>query len=231
MLVTVTLANHNGLTHDEVMNSYAFTGPGTFGSDYPTRRDAVVALYNAIGHDLAASVDHSAVTFRTYDILGHLDGTPHGSPIDVLVTNITASAANTPLPSGVALCVSLHGVGYATAAVEGPAEQIPTQDFAQDQGAPATHLGNTRPKKRHEGRVYLGPFDATMSAGMPFEATPDPAKVAAWRAAVAALIGFGFCVWSRRDGTLYPVVECATRGVWSYQRLRQPRPTAVLHTP
>lgn len=230
MLWTVTLTPTSGIAHDESVSAYAFQGATTVGAMLGPVSTALATCYNALGTYIAGSMSHTVVTYRGYDITGHEDGSPHGSPVDVLTGAITASAGNPTMGQGLAVCVSLRSSGYALAPVSGPSGAIPTDDFAQDEGAPATHPGLTRPKKRTEGRVFIGPLDrgvdsATTAGG------PGAAPMTAMRAAIFAMAATGLCVWSRRDGTLRPVVECATKGLYSYQRLRNPRPTAYTLTP
>jgi hypothetical protein len=79
-----------------------------------------------------------------YDISAHLDGSAHGSPI--LTTQWTLGGAPlsaTDLPSEAAVVATIHDVFW---------------------GASAVEAGTTRPKSRHAGRLYIGPFCTTAVA-------------------------------------------------------------------
>jgi hypothetical protein len=230
LLATVTLAPTSGIAHDEAVNTFAFGGTGTWGDLQPGVEAALHTCYNALGTYIAGSMSHTVVTFRYYDITGHENGSPHGSPIVVETTGITASAGNPSMAPGVAVCVSLRSSPSSTRAVAGPVVDTPTPESAQDMGAPATHPAPSRPRARTEGRVFIGPLDQGVdNASIP--GGPKVAALSGMRAAIAGMITAGLCIWSRRDASLYSVLECGTQGLYSYQRLRNPRPTARLWTP
>ena len=230
VLLSVKMPALTGIVHDETMNTYAFSVASADATGVAAAQAAIQVFLNAIGGFLSAGHDHTNVQYAWYDLTGHLDGSPHGSPFFTTSGTITAATVANSVPNGVAVCLSLRSAATATASAEGPAGAIPTPDAAQDMGAPATHPGNIRPKKRTEGRIFLGPLCATAQS-VAAVTEPDPTFLGTCRTGIITLSASGLSVWSRRDVLLRPVTQCATSGRWSYQRLREPRATAYAHTP
>lgn len=98
---------------------------------------------------MSRSVDFGTphCTLVAYDITGHLDGTPHGSPVASLNwTLATPATTANPFPEGVAACLSFRG------------------DYGTDVEFGGTPPGASRPRSRDRNRVYLGPLNSTCAA-------------------------------------------------------------------
>lgn len=170
-----------------------------------------------------------AVQIEYYDVTNHLDGSSAGNPITISTDTLGASTAAGDLPLGVALPIGIRAA-YGTDIEHGVLAQIPTGDRAQDEGAPATHSGTTRPRARDRGRFYLGPLDLSCLEGTP----GDGAK---WKAAfvtdVSAAIDamaktqnsgahdqYNMVVWSRAAQAVKTVAFYALSDFPGYQRRR-----------
>jgi len=130
------------------------------------------AMSQTLGYYLSGQLDQSAnaVTIQTYDVTAALNGEPAGSPIDTHQFTMLSGSGGGALPPQLALCVA-YRADYGTAIEHGPTTDLPSDDDAIDQGAPATHPGRTRPRGRMRGRFYFGPLDqqacGTLSGGGP----------------------------------------------------------------
>lgn len=204
----------SGLARDDVVNTFNFSNADLSdgGSDVSGAVINFFALTNThlklTGYLSPDRGLGNAWEIEVYDLTGHLDGTPHGSPVGTVVNSLPDNTGHGPLPDLAAACLSYHAstVGIPES---GPSGAIPTQDRAVDEGAPATHTGITRLKARRRGRVYLGTLndlclDWTGPGNRPVlhgNLLADMAQ-AATRLANA---GFGWCVWSRRDAAMHNV--------------------------
>lgn len=221
LLATMTLHQRDGVPADDVQNSFAFT-TATVPPSAAEIDDITAALDNflnanqslgvAVGHYLAESVDSAAnrVDVDFFDLTGHLDGTPHGSPIASRSFTLVAPPDSSPLPAEVAICLSYHSA------------------FGTD----LEESGSMRPKARDRGRIYLGPLNILTlsedSAGHEAFVTPNCRQTIAEAAA-----GFGadldlatWCVWSRADAALKPVVAGYVDNAFDVQRRRGVKSTA-----
>jgi hypothetical protein len=100
---------------------------------------------------MAPSVDNTAgIHWEAYDITGHLDGSPHGSPIASNTYAFgTPGSAPSPVPEGVAASLSYRR-DYGT-----------DVEFIRD---PVTHKVTSRPRGQDRGRMYLGPLNSNALA-------------------------------------------------------------------
>lgn len=225
-LATIVLPHTNGLARDEVTMNLAF-GWGGGGAPASADRDELAAsltnFINAVPTGAGASIASfinatmsraaQAAMIKQYDIAGHLDGSPHDSPVHITPFTLFPSNVDQALPNEVAACISFTGA-LAGVLELGGEEEIPTPRAAQRMGAPPTHLGRAKPKSRRRGRIYVGPLNkgAVGSGAVANNALND--------AFLAALLGathdltettttgnWLWSVWSRRDATLYPVVS------------------------
>jgi hypothetical protein len=170
VLATAIMPHNSLLGRDNDENSFVFQAPDADAATAAAAIDGaglVQHFYNSANphHPLAwylssvLSRAAFACTIEYYDITGHLDGSPHGSP--VLTVNWTLGAGDPGafnLPAHDAAVITTYGSGRAAAPVEGAVAAIPTDHRAQAEGAPATHSGRIRPKQRLTGRVYVGPL-------------------------------------------------------------------------
>lgn len=207
-LVTCTLNSGTGMPDDRFVNSFVFSGTGF--ADVEEMTDMVSSFYLNLHGGLGALVpmyeflsgiiDNTAdkgLTLRVYDIDGHLDGSPHGSPFFEKSYTVPVPAGSyTDLPSEVACAITLEAAGRDTALVQVPDGSDP--DAAPD-----------RPKQRHTGRIYFGPVnsfalesvDGIVRVSNSFR---DTARIAV-NGMLANLRGVepttDLCVWSRKDAT------------------------------
>lgn len=118
----------------------------------------ITGTVNAVGHYLPPVVDGGAghTTFSLYDITGHLDGTPHGSPVAVATDQVIPPTVSTvkPVPEGCSAAISFRS-DYGTDVEFGP--------------------GGTRPRARDRNRVYI-PIN---SNALDFEATTNRVEISA----------------------------------------------------
>jgi hypothetical protein len=169
----------------------------------------------SIGFYLSASVDratnHAAVT--VYDITGHLDGSPHGSP--VAMQNFTipvGSGSAQAFPEGCAAALSFRG------------------DYGTDVEFGGSPPGRTRPRARDRNRVYIGPLSSVCAQK---DATTGRCEwsstfVTDALAALFSLSGthtaggdaWNFRVWSKKDAALKLPTESWMDNRVDYQRRR-----------
>jgi hypothetical protein len=210
-LVRATFPNISGMAADEFVNSFVFNSPSSltaaetaifnFYNAVPT--GATTALKSILGPSISRTVPG---TIQGYDITAHLDGAPHGGPISTGALPLPDPiGTQSGYPDQLAFVVSYHAV-YGTALERGPSGAIPTEDFAVDEGAPATHTGTTRPKSSLRGRLYIGPLmdrGYTNVFGRVNTGGFQSVSGAAHDLMSAAL---GWCVWSRRTASVHDIV-------------------------
>ena len=115
---------------------------------------------------------------------------------------------------------------YGSTIEHGPTStSIPSSDAAQDQGAPATHTGKTRPRASLRGRVFIGP----LTAGVPDSnghVTASAATVVqdAFDDLVGALSALAnsttIVVWSRATASVAAVTWRIVPPIFGSQRRR-----------
>jgi hypothetical protein len=215
LLTVVTLNKKSGLPADAVQNSFAWTTGSVPAS--PAEMDEIGNridnFYNAAGtaavsisHYLSSSIDHNnnAHTVDFYDLTGHLNGTPHGSPIRSQPFTLAGLPDNTMMPDEVAICLSYHSA------------------FGTD----PEELGATRPKARDRGRLYIGPLALNTVVGDAVNQEPRvvPACAQTIRDAGVALntssVLATWCLWSRKDAALKPVTNVFVDNAFDIQRRR-----------
>jgi hypothetical protein len=143
------------------------------------------------------------------DITAHLDGSPAGTPFRTDTFTLGTSAGTQGLPATVAACVALRRA-YGSDLERGSSASLPTDEAAQDEGAPATHTGVTRPRARDRGRIYIGPLNiSALNSSVP--GTWDPTFTTSISDTVyntyATQNGgqhnqFNFVLWSRRNASV-----------------------------
>jgi hypothetical protein len=181
----------------------------------------------------------NAHVINFYNISAALGGGPHGGPIATRPLSLThVDASSNPLPNQDAVVLSLRGSAYpAVLLVPGVAGAIPTDDFAQDEGAPATHPGVTRPAARDRGRLYIGPLNSTV---VQKGASNEPRvsldfrtvlKEAAKKLIVDLGVALFWSIWSRRNSGVDSVLTGFIDDRWDAQRRRESPPTGRLIWP
>lgn len=223
-LAVVSFANRNGIAKDAVVNDIAFTIPGiadvnTFGV---LAEASVEDFYNGantthtLAYYMAYSLDRTAgmATTKWYDLTGHLNGTPHGSPGRVDTWTLGAVGGGLGLaPAECAACLSFHSA----------------------YGGDLEESGATRPKQRDRGRIYLPLNNGAMGDVAGFG---NPELLAAFRTdctvamkrfhdAVAGLAGApNWAVWSRAKATVQAVIAGSVDNAPDTQRRRGFKATA-----
>lgn len=230
LVVRAALPDIDGLAADDVVNSFAFnaaTSPAAVVADVHdfyngANTHAPLASYIASSRHRAASM-----VVKVYDIGGHLDGKHLESPV-LIDTSTALNAPGNPnqLPDQVAAILGYHGV-LSALPEHGPAVERPTGDEAQDQGAPAIHSANSRPRASLRGRLFLGPLNLlTIGSDGGLDANfSDDLVVAAKRLAAKP---DGWSVWSRTYQTMVDVVGGWIESELATQRRR--RDKTVLRT-
>lgn len=244
ILITATLEDEGGFTDDSIVNSFAFRGPGEADELADVLADHVIQFYNSIPAGGAIAPISSfissrvtrtagACTVRGYDITGRLgylepgdEGfvigkkrlASHGSPVLEQAFTLGAAADPSNLPAQIANVLTLRARGAEAAPVEGP--------------------GDTRPRSRKTGRLYIGPLNNR--AAVPGDASaanfarPDgdfqttllQAGEQLQDSANAA--GANWCVWSRTDGAMHAVTSVQVDDSWDVIRSRKRKPTVRL---
>lgn len=216
-LATVSLNNLDGIGKDGVTWGFAFDNDPTGGT---TVADIGSWLDDFFTHDYGSGqvihfgstcLDWANVLVRVYDLAGHLDGSPHGSPVGTSIHDWSLFQPNQRASGNqLSAVISYHVTAYAALPTEGPTATLPTPESAQDYGAPATFEGTTKPKARGSGRIYFGPIGGDSYAG---DTNNNPvltaAAITSFAAAPAAGMaggtnahGLTWAVWSRRLASL-----------------------------
>lgn len=227
LLATVTIPYTSGLSGDVMQNNFAIMAddlwtPGDVGEISTALASfynvAPVLGSNVLGSYLGGAVSRtaSAGVIDIYDLAGHLDGSPHGSPVaSDTFTLAPADGGAISLPQEAAMCITLRADGWSTALVEQPDADVPP-DGTRD-----------RPKQRHSGRIFLGPLNSKAGSDR-----PNVDFRSSCRGAVIDLVasldvnGHALGVWSRKDATMRAAIDVQTDDAWDTQRRRGLQPTA-----
>lgn len=151
-IARATHAMHSvsGLPEDDVVNRFFFATPGVGVTIAHSAliASAVADFYNLTPTGGTAPIgvnisdEMSRINFPTIDVYDHLVG---GSPVfSTINASLPAAGGAVPLPAEVAVVASFH------ADLTGLVEVVP--------GAPAGPAGDTRPRARKRGRVFIGPL-------------------------------------------------------------------------
>ena len=242
-LAVVEFQLRSGLAKDKVVNTFAFAeaapvrGNGAMDASYITAITRLFtvadpALSSAIGSRLSPAVSRAsnACAIKLYDITGHLDGSPHGSPRAIgNFTLPTSEDPSTGLPEEVALAITLEA--------ENRSEQLVERADGGDAGTAID-----RPRQRFTGRFYFGPVVPSMNGsdanGM---SRPNAAVATSIRNMVVRMADeidldathpdeAALAVWSRKDAALRGVEFVRNDDAWDTQRRRGASPTAVVRT-
>lgn len=216
-LIRPVLKASSGLPEDDCVNDWAIKKR----AGAPSPAELLIAMgivgefYRGVNLNLAtvgtyiSSAITRAATHRIDAYKIQPQGTPIGSPVSSMAwLGPTTEGSPAGLPREVCGVLSFHG------------DQLSVQE----------ELGNTRPRARRRGRVYIGPLttQAITQAGAP---VLEPTFTSAMRTKAIAMQdaldieGWDWCVWSRADDTLYPVVAGWTDNAPDTQRRRGQAPT------
>lgn len=201
----------SGLSEDVSVNDWAIMND-------LTRADAaasVIEFYNTAVPILGGPIDSFfsrvfsravlAAHIDVYDVdtPGKLAGGPLGSPALSVPWTVSAAGGSPDHPSEVAIVMSMHA-DYTGAVEEG--------------------VGDTRPRARRRGRVYLGPFQTSVQ-GDGANNVPRPSNairdliVAAGARLRDTVVG-ELAVWSRSDAIFRPVTVVSCDNSFDTQRRR-----------
>jgi hypothetical protein len=230
VLHEVVFPSVTGMPRDEVQNEWVSDwGAPTTTAIWAQVHTRLQTFYGALASYLSPSMDWAHGTIKSYALTGHLDGTPHGSPIFEQALAI-AGTGGFAMPNGCAVCLSYFSVQTGLLESGALVSTIPTGDEAVDEGAPALHSGRTRPKARTRGRIYLGPFcSAGEEAGGTThpDAQPLAAMITAIKTSAAAFLagmaadGNHWLQWSRANAATELVVGGFVQDTFTYQRRRE----------
>lgn len=230
LLATVSLPSTTGLPEDAATNDYAFLAADTSDATLDGITASLVALYNAgpvnaIGTYISGTRSRvsSACQIDYYNLTGHLDGSPHGSPIRTDLWTLTpAASGHSNLPDEVALKVTFLAAGW---------ESVP--EISPNPTPPPATL---RLRGRYRGGVYLGPWIVEAMGTVTTTNTPRPsATVVGYMATAFATFQDerpDWAVWSRADADLKPMAVGGDSGIvwcdnaWDTQRRRGPAATS-----
>lgn len=229
-LLTVTIAAASGLAEDAVVNTFPILTAGSVGSAAADVFDAVNGFYNddnGAGDDIAVYMSNSlggtspaACTARLYDISGHLDGSPHGSPVSETTFGLAArDVAGNSLPEEVSLVLTTRAAFW-------DAQPIERADGAD----PGSAID--RPRQRYSGRVFLGPWNDSGMTEVDGKSRPGVAMRTAILDAAERFHdeltaeGHAWAVWSRVDEVLRAINTVQIDDAWDTQRRRGVAPTA-----
>lgn len=218
-LAVVRLASTSGVPEDDSINDFVFEVAGTIDSaDADAIGTALAAFYNtvhvvpnqdrAIAEFISTSVSRAANASEVliYDITADLAGTPHGSPLFLrsftLGPEATVPGNPIPLPNEVSVVMSYNA----------DLTDIPEV------------VGNTRPRARRRGKVYLGPLNSYVieedGSGNAIVSPNVRDVVAAAGTILKGAVGDGWRVWSRADATVRNVVAGHVDDAFDTQRRR-----------
>lgn len=208
------------IPRDAVENTMAWTGPDDATAAINDVNDALHSLYvanNGFGHSvggyLSSTLSRSIhPTINLYHLTDLTGVTGIGTPVAtrVLDAALPAPEVATNLPDEVSVCLSFHG----------------------DLAGLVERSGSTRPANRHRGRIFLGPLTTGVMGQDPdnhdvlVHSTPRQAFADAAGRILAGVFGATWCVWSRTNAALYPVVGGFVDNAFDTQRRRGIRATS-----
>lgn len=148
-LAVVEFTHKSGFAEDSVNNTFVFGGDATDPAVVGRIVTDIADFYNggATAADRICTYMHRSLKrgaadswVRTFDLAGHLDGSPHGSPTFETAFTLGADDGTAGLAPEVCAVLSYR------APVAGLLEEGP---------------GETRPRSRRRGRLYIGPLNLT----------------------------------------------------------------------
>lgn len=183
----------------------------------------VTGQVNTVAQYISPAITRATggIVITSTDITAHLDGSPAGGPFetDTFTLNVAPSDAKA-LPPQVAIAMA-YRADYGTDVEHGASTSLPSTDQAIDQGAPATHLGVSRPRARDRGRIFLGPLNNYAVGTLNPSPSGDPGQV--WPTCANDLLQalltlgetknpglvnqFNLVQWSRRNGLVKQIKD------------------------
>lgn len=187
-----------GLPRDRAINTWAFRHLGGGAPDHESLGIALHTAFQGMSSVLAGQAIAAGNNFRVamYRILDPLPRTP----VHEATYPLTSLGSGQSLPWEMAICASFSA--------------------AQVSGSPPA---------RRRGRVFIGPIASSVNVSAP--ATPSGAarttinEELEWLAGAVGASGWDWCVYSRRDQQVHPVVRGWSDNAWDVQRRRGNAPT------
>lgn len=205
----ITLPAMTGLAEDGFTSVWhtKTASPDPVISEWEDGITALLDFYNGLAGLMPTGVISSAVgagTVKAYEVVTGAPGESDDQALlldqDAFTVGALAAPANLPMPSEVAVCLSMTAVGAA---------DVP-ENIAGGAPGPA---GDIHPRARYRGRVYLGPWVANASTIVVASGAARPAVALrdtilnygdALGTALAA-DGHSLCVYSRADASFKTV--------------------------
>lgn len=234
-LVTVKFDHVNGLARDAVAMQFPIrsTTDPVPDFDWDPVVGALSMFFNAVtagGSKIANFLSPelkrtgSPVHYDVFNLVGHLDGSPHGSPVYSTDGGLQPSISANGLPGEVACVLTTRANGWDEQPVEAP-----------DGGDAGTALD--RPRQRYSGRMFFGPLDINAISMVGGVCRPHPNLLLTLQEASVRLqaalfdVDASWCVWSRKDATFRLVTDVQTDDAFDTQRRRGVGPTARITVP
>lgn len=227
-LCQVAFEATSGLAEDQVVNDFVVdylnpideTNVGALTLPIASFYNFVAAGGQSVASFISTMVSRatSSASMKVFDITGHLDGSPHGSPVAQDAMTLSPPAVDMSLPEEVAVVLTTRGSGWQGAAVDVPA------------GAPGP-VGNLRPKQRLSGRLYIGPLATHANHGGEL-AGAEPRPTIELRTALlnagehlvdqlaAATPDGSWSVWSRAAAQTTPITHIQVDDAFDTMRSR-----------
>lgn len=228
LIAQAVLPKVTQIGEDSVVNTFAFYDNQATADGPEEIADGVAAFYNTpdgvfsatalaayLAPRLSRAVD--ACEVRIYDVSANLGaervidgGVPAGSPIYVGTFTLGAAVGATSVPEEVALCLTLR-------------DKLPSGALYPPEGA-----GNVRPRKRHSGRIYTGPFGSNALGLIDSDARPIVGLQSAvlgagnslYTATTLTSPNAEWSIWSRADEAFHPVEQMEVDNAWDTIRSR-----------
>lgn len=212
----------DGASNDFVIEATGSDTTLDFGTSQ-TPQAAIEAFYNSalgteplgyyMSNDISRSTNGCEITW--YDVTASLATGALGSPIRMDTFTLTAAGSTEPQPPQVACTIG----------------------YRSDYGGTSEHSAGTRPRARHRGRLFLGPFSVNCLASS--HGVPTPGFLSDVAAAAALTFGthnplsanqFNFVQWSRKDGAVRNISEYYVDEYFSTIRLRTDTTASRTHS-
>jgi hypothetical protein len=215
----------SGIARDAVVNTFNFaldayadmtavdTALGPDVVDFYTHTNTSYKVGEYLGYSRDRTADVCLV--KWYDLDGHLDGSPHGSPAITRTFSLPApnSAIGGIMPTEVCAVLSVHSA----------------------YGSDPEFSGATRPRARDRGRVYVGPLvpaamglvttilDTELTTSFRTDLTVAAARLIT--ASTGHAVDAEWAVWSRTRAALTAITGGWVDNAPDTQRRRGSRPT------
>lgn len=237
LLTTVTMPSVSGLAEDSIVNTFCLKSDvGVDAAVILDWHNAISNFYNGlsagqgvrVGAYLASTLSRvaNAGIMKTYDITGKLlaevpEGSPagtkprppaHGSPIAEDPFTLTAPDTTGNLPPQIQAVITLRGRDALAQPVEG--------------------AGDTRPRQRRSGRLFIGPLNTSAQSAVANQITRPSATfrdnlMRACEGLQDQLVDgdYIWSVWSRASGALFGIERVEVDDSFDVLRSRKAAPT------